>query len=517
MKARNFFALQYHPNTNMRCYPTQVKSCYKNDLKLFLDEHVISRPFSQHKDDYSNSFCSGIQKFYDIEVRYRNHVFGLHKFILFNRCPKFFLKFDQNSTSIDIEPHVNAQKISIPILQLIIQYIYMGEMTKELLKTSFKSANVTTESAFIKFVSDFKEALVEKFGFNELKANFESKIYLSSLKELKINLNESSERCEIMCDFFLKLTNQTFSAKTNTITNSKRKHLRFIRNSYAELYDCEIICNNGESIKCHKCILIARSEYFRNMFMGSWIESSSSQIQLPIDIDLAQIIVDYFYTDDIQMDFVHLNNSSGSSIKSRNEKELEILFNLYILSDQLLVERLKNLCEFKLSNLVNLKNVAEILDFSNEYEAEQLKEFCMEFISCNLVTLIDAKQLDHLDGSLLKSVSKFYKSYFSNVESRVITPYFEGLDPDTIEILPYECIYDQRFIDGNLIDEDKKRYINKEATDKNQSLEVDLNTSLTLDEQQKPDEHDIEILTPKNTPDLKWEKVRKKVNLTFLF
>ena len=509
LKARNFFALQYHPNTNMRFYPTQTRSCFQADMQLFLDEHVVSKSSSQHNhNDYSNDFYSGFQKFYDIELKYRNHTFGLHKFILLSRCAKFFLKFDMKSGQIDIEPHVNTQKFSIQILEFVIRYIYTNEISKEFMRTSFKSGKVNNEATFIKFVADFRETAVDKFGLNELKASFETKNYLNSLKDMKINSKDSDERQDVICDFFDNLVNQTLS--------SKRRVMKYTRNSYAELYDCTIDCNNDQSIKCHKCILVARSDYFRNMLMGSWLESTSARIQLPFDMDLIQIIVDYLYTDEIQMEFVHLNSNSSTSIKSRNEKEIEVLFNLYILSDQLLVERLKNLCEFKLSNLVNLKNVAEIFDFSSEYEADQLKEFCMEFISCNLVTLIDAKQLDHLDMSLLRSLSKFYRSYFPVVESRMITPYEDGLDPSKVDIIPMDVIYDQRFVDGSLNEDDKKRYALKEVTtpsEKNQQFETEttsLDTSVVLADDQE------EAKEPSIVHDgLKWEKVKKKVILFF--
>jgi hypothetical protein len=500
----------------MRCYPTQTKSSYKNDFQLFFDENVINNQFDQYRDDYLQGFSGGLQKFHDIQLKFRNKTYELHKYILFNRCSKFFLKYDFSIDTIDIEPLVGNQKFSVQIFELLIRYIYTSEISKEFIKNSLKIAGINNEANFLKFLTEFKEVVVEKFGFNELKANFETKNFTRNLKELQINIKDSNERLDTISDFLFKLINQPCASKSETFP-SKRKSLKYNRSSYAEFYDCEIVCNNEQSIRCHKCVLIARSDYFRNMLMGSWVESSSEKIQLPIDMDLAQIIIDYLYTDDIQMEFIHSNSSSSSSIKSRNEREIEILFNLYILSDQILVERLKNLCEFKLTNLVNLKNVAEIFEFSNEYEANQLKEFCMEFISCNLVTLIEAKQLDNLDMTLLKELSKFYKSYFPIIDSRIITPYTDGLDPSKIDILPSDLIYDQRFIEGNLNDDDKKKYnLLKELTDKNQSPDSSLSN---LDTTQQPiNSMDDNSLTNDDMPSkdgtsLKWEKVRKKVKI----
>lgn len=516
MKARNFFALQYHPNTNMIFYPKQTKSSFKNDFQLFLQENILNKQFDQSIDDYLQDFPETFQKFYDIEIKSGKQNFELHKFILFNRCPKFFLKFDISVNKIDIEPYLNNQKFGMQIFELLIHYIYTSEIKIDLIRTLIKKTSINNEANFLKLLADFKEIVVEKFGFNELKVNFDPKNYTRIIKELQINLKESSERQEIICDCFFNLLNHAFTNKSDSGNQSKRRCLKFSRNTYAEFYDCEIICNNEQSIRCHKCILIARSEYFRNMFMGSWVESNSAKIQLPIDLDLAQIIIDYLYSDEIQMEWIHSNSSSSTSIKSRNERETEVLFNIFILSDQLLVERLKNLCEFKLTNLVNLKNVAEILEFSNEYEARQLKEFCMEFISCNLVTLIDTKQLENVDINLLKELSKFYKSYFPIVDSRIITPYCDGLDPNKIEILPNDIIFDQRFIDGSLNDEDKKKYCNlKELGGKIQPT-ASLTSFLDTNQQQVDNIKD-ELLTmsSKSQGELKWEKVKKKVIICY--
>ena len=144
--------------------------------------------------------------------------------------------------------------------------------------------------------------------------------------------------------------------------------------------------------------------------MGGWLESNMSTIKLPFDADLIQIFVDFLYSDELKMDsIVESTLNSESSAKSRMEKEIELSMNMYVLSDQLLVERLKNLCEFKLAYLANLKNVVELLDFAHKYSAQQLREYCMGLCVRNLVSLIDSKALENLNDDLLSDLSAFYK------------------------------------------------------------------------------------------------------------
>lgn len=425
LKGRNFSALQFHPNTNMRLYPIEAKSVLKANMREFLEESL------------------SIKEFYDIELKFKDKLYGLHKFILFTRCPKLFLKAELlNKTRIDLD-QLLSQKFSSFSFEILLYFIYTNECQQDLIKRIFKANKITSETAFSKFLTDFKETCIDKFGFSELKSSFDTNNYLKLLKEMNLNSKENEEKLNLMSKFFCQLLELKISKAGSSMCH-KRKQLKFSRNSFPELYDCQIELNNEQTIQCHKCLLIARSEFFRNMLLGSWLESTSASIKLPFDLDLMQIFIDYLYTDEIQLEFIHANtNHSVASLKSKSEKEIEILFNLYVLSDQLLMERLKNLCEFKLANLVNLKNVTELFEFSAEYEAAQLKEFCMEFISNNLVTLIESKQLEPVNLTLLNHLSKFYRSYYPIIDSRRITPYTGGLDPEKIELIPFEFIYDQ--------------------------------------------------------------------------
>ena len=239
----------------------------------------------------------------------------------------------------------------------------------------------------------------------------------------------------------------------------------------AAYVDCVIECKSDDDasssmdvdskkqqhlIACHKCILVARSEYFRHMFSGgNWLESRAAHVKLSaFPSDLTSILVDYFYTDELVIDESHLDNvggGGGGGAKSRTEKEIEMLFNLYVMADQFLVERVKSLCELRLANLVGLKTVAEIVQFAHDYGATQLKQFAMQFCALNLATLIESKHLDSLafGTGVLADLSAFYVGYFDVVGSRRITPYANAcLEPDRVDLVPLELIYDQRFVDA---------------------------------------------------------------------
>lgn len=58
----------------------------------------------------------------------------------------------------------------------------------------------------------------------------------------------------------------------------KEPFRRLNRHAFPELYDVTIKCANDMEIKAHKCVLVARLEYFSLMFSHSWSEVSIENI-----------------------------------------------------------------------------------------------------------------------------------------------------------------------------------------------------------------------------------------------
>lgn len=88
---------------------------------------------------------------------------------------------------------------------------------------------------------------------------------------------------------------------------------------------------------------------------------------------------------------------------------IEQFCQILVLSDQLLIERLKQICEFHIANLVTFRDAAELLQFSATYNAEQLKAFVEQFICRNMATFLEGRLLDHLDNQLLNDLTKSYR------------------------------------------------------------------------------------------------------------
>jgi hypothetical protein len=46
------------------------------------------------------------------------------------------------------------------------------------------------------------------------------------------------------------------------------------REDFQNLYDVRIRSEDGQELRAHKCVLVARLDYFRSMLSGNWVEVS---------------------------------------------------------------------------------------------------------------------------------------------------------------------------------------------------------------------------------------------------
>ncbi|KAF6114168.1 inhibitor of Bruton tyrosine kinase [Phyllostomus discolor] len=191
---------------------------------------------------------------------------------------------------------------------------------------------------------------------------------------------------------------------------------------------CSFLCDvtmksvDGKEFRCHKCVLCARLEYFHSMLSSSWIEASScAALEMPIHSDILKVILDYLYTDE--------------AVVIKESQNVDFICSVLVVADQLLITRLKEICEVALTENLTLKNAAMLLEFAAMYNAEQLKLSCLQFIGLNMAALLEARSLDVLSVGVLKDLSVFYQKMIPAMARRVITPYQDGPDISYLELL----------------------------------------------------------------------------------
>ncbi len=114
--------------------------------------------------------------------------------------------------------------------------------------------------------------------------------------------------------------------------------MKFLSKSGEEGFFCSLKCNLG-----FRCLLAARIEYFRCMLGSEWLEVTQHRgtadrptvLRMPFHSDVVRLLRHYVYTDELL-----------SSVKERTDTDVpDLLCRLLVCADQLLAERLKELCQ----------------------------------------------------------------------------------------------------------------------------------------------------------------------------
>eukprot|EP00106_Octopus_bimaculoides_P016613 XP_014784055.1 PREDICTED: inhibitor of Bruton tyrosine kinase-like [Octopus bimaculoides] len=229
----------------------------------------------------------------------------------------------------------------------------------------------------------------------------------------KLELNELVQRLDNVCLYENKVY---FKKKVRRLSFSEPK---FDRSAFSALSDVTIKCSDSkDQFKCHKCVLIARSEYFRSMFSCVWRETSASTLTLSFPADVLEIFLWYLYTNDIP-----------------NLKDCILLQEILAKAEETLLVDLKHLCEIQIIRAINMNNIFDLLRFAMIYSAENLQKTCLQGICDNITHFLELRLLDPIEEEVMYEISKFYKANSKCVRHRVITPFSEGPDRQYLEQL----------------------------------------------------------------------------------
>lgn len=205
--------------------------------------------------------------------------------------------------------------------------------------------------------------------------------------------------------------------------------LRLNQKKCSYLCDVTLRSEDGKEFPCHKCVLCARMEYFNSMLGNPWIEATScTALEMPTTSDVLQVILEYIYTDE--------------SPTVRESVIVEFVCNVLVVADQLLITRLKEICEVAITENLTLKNAAELLEFATVYNAEQLKLSCLQFIVLNMAALLESKALEILSDDVLLDLTAAYRKTIPAMQRRLITPYADAPDLSAYEDREWDSAVD---------------------------------------------------------------------------
>ncbi|KAM9310117.1 inhibitor of Bruton tyrosine kinase [Pholidichthys leucotaenia] len=436
-KGMNFGVLQADPKTSLYEIPSVSPSSISQHLRRLLDE------------------ADEMDSIHDVTLQAGNRSFAAHKYILSMRSEFFRRQFMSEQCRLDEEFNKEVgksedavgcdllifEKVPPDMLEYALHFIYtdscelleqgaqprvsgvvMGQnqnFEQERLISSLQDLDLRGRSALevyrslspaTKGISDKakskgskpgkkgKGSKGDKTGANDGGAN-----PVKTLQGVakKLGLGSLSARLD-----GVKYEN----GKINVVHKKSGNKPKFYQKKCSYLCDVTLKSDDGKEFPCHKSVLCARLEYFNSMLGNPWIEATScSALEMSTSSEILQVILEYIYTDE--------------SPTIKESLNVEFVCNVLVVADQLLITRLKEMCEVVITENLTLKNASELLEFSTTYNAEQLKLSCLQFIVLNVAALLESKALDFLSEETLVELSAAYMKMIPAMQRRVITPY----------------------------------------------------------------------------------------------
>ncbi|CAM0947068.1 unnamed protein product [Alopecurus aequalis] len=125
-----------------------------------------------------------------------------------------------------------------------------------------------------------------------------------------------------------------------------------------------------KQFKAHRCVLAARSPFFRALLCGSMMESTKSTIRVDdVDASVFEVLLQFMYDD-----------STPAFMEETSEDATNMAKHLLVAADRYGMERLKLICERKLSKVLDVNNVCSTLEFADRQSCQQLKNCCVAYI-----------------------------------------------------------------------------------------------------------------------------------------
>ncbi|KAM4865640.1 inhibitor of Bruton tyrosine kinase isoform 1-T2 [Thomomys bottae] len=389
---------------------------------------------------------------HDVTFQVGNRIFPAHKYILAMRSDffqKLFLSDSTTSESTDIYRKDEdssgchlfvVDKVHPDLFECLLQFIYTD--TCDFLTHGFKPRLLLSKKSeeyqdspntdmnkISCYEDDNQKSAYAVYKSNQ--AHTISERQKSKLKSSKKGKSGEDDPVRMLQNVAKKFGLSNLSSrldgvrfeneKINVIAKKTSNKLKLNQKKCSFLCDVTMKSVDGKEFPCHKCVLCARLEYFHSMLSSSWIEGSRcASLGMPIHSEVLTVILDYLYTDE--------------ALLIKESPNVDFICSVLVVADQLLIIRLKEVCEVALTEKLTLKNSAMLLEFAAMYNAEQLKLSCLQFIGLNMAALLEARSLDVLSEDVLKDLSVFYRKMIPAMDRRIITPYQEGPDISYLEV-----------------------------------------------------------------------------------
>ncbi|KAK4052965.1 hypothetical protein OIO90_004089 [Microbotryomycetes sp. JL221] len=164
----------------------------------------------------------------------------------------------------------------------------------------------------------------------------------------------------------------------------------------------------GRQVWCHSAVLRARCSFFETFYEDiDWTSSRINEQDNIVRVDLSHIPWNV-----MQLVLEHIYRDAGMSLFQAVERQsadeyIDFVTQVLAACNELLLDKLKQVCSAVLRSFISLNNVCSILVDAAFYEATDLARACMYYLASSMETVLENRLLDDLPDELVRSLTEF--------------------------------------------------------------------------------------------------------------
>ncbi|GAA5990096.1 hypothetical protein JCM10908_005820 [Rhodotorula pacifica] len=161
-------------------------------------------------------------------------------------------------------------------------------------------------------------------------------------------------------------------------------------------------------VRCHSVVLRARCPFFRTVYDDEeWFAARKHGGTVAFDFthiswEVMGLVLEHIYRDAGMSLFQFVERPNAPQY-------IEHVVQILAVTNELLLDKLKQVCSAVLRGFVKLKNVCTILSEAAFYEAHDLARACMHYLASSMETVLETDLLDELPADLISALTAFVR------------------------------------------------------------------------------------------------------------
>ncbi|KUI69895.1 BTB/POZ domain-containing protein 1 [Cytospora mali] len=169
---------------------------------------------------------------------------------------------------------------------------------------------------------------------------------------------------------------------------------------------------DGEDMLGHSALLCQRCPFFEGLFhgrsQGMWIASRRTTLgaseRIPIDLK-------HMEPETFKFVLRHLYGDVGSDlfddmVSDSLEEFLDIVMDVLSVANELMLDRLSQICQQVIARFINTRNIAHFLNAISPCSITEFKDAGLEYITLQMEDMLENHLLDDLDSELLEELDE---------------------------------------------------------------------------------------------------------------